>query len=93
MRRLWLLSYDIACDRRRREVVKCLEKKGDRVQESVFELYLRYDEVVVLRRDLETLIDTSADKCALFPLCRWCQEKVAIVGRGRRSTQPQSWVV
>ena len=93
MRRLWMLSYDIACDRRRRAIVKCLEEKGDRVQESVFELYLRYDEVKLLRTHLEILIESSADKCALFPLCRWCQEKVDVIGHGRRSTQPQSWVV
>ena len=93
MRRLWVISYDIACNRRRQRVVRCLEQKGCRVQESIFELYLRYDEVVSLRQSLLALLDISRDKCALFPLCFWCQEKVEILGQGRRSGQPQSWVV
>lgn len=93
MRRLWLLSYDIACNHRRREVVKCLEEKGDRVQESVFELFLRYDEMRTLRASLEAIIDDRIDKCAFFPICHRCQEKVVVNGYGRRSTQPQSWVV
>jgi len=93
MRRLWVLSYDIACARRRNHVVKCLEKKGARVQESIFELYLRFDEVASLCTQLQVLLDSRADKCALFPLCHWCQEKVDILGQGRRSSQPQSWIV
>lgn len=93
MRRLWMLSYDIACDRRRRAVVACLEGRGERVQESVFELFLRYDEAQQLRVMLSVLLNTDLDKCALFPLCRWCQERVEVLGRGRRSTKPNCWIV
>ena len=93
MRRLWALSYDIACDRRRRAVVACLEGKGDRVQESVFEFFLSYDDIQQLRAALNDILNLAEDKCALFPLCRWCQEKVEVIGRGRRTTRPTCWIV
>lgn len=36
----YLICYDIEDDRERNRVAKCLERYGDRVQYSVFELHL-----------------------------------------------------
>ena len=85
MKRLWLVSYDIACDRRRRHVEKVLFGLGERVLESLFECHLRADQVPALRGRLALCIDARADRVAMLPQCRWCQERTRGHGLGRRS--------
>lgn len=39
----YLVSYDIQCNRLRQHIAKTLERLGERVQYSVFELYVSND--------------------------------------------------
>ena len=84
MKRLWLISYDIADGARRYQVGKLLLGLGERVLESLFECPLRADQLPALRKRLEARIDPQHDRVALIPLCRWCQDRTRSHGLGRR---------
>ena len=47
---LFLAAYDISSDRRRQRVAKILQRFGNRIQESVFELRLSPEEILELQR-------------------------------------------
>lgn len=64
-----VISYDIACQRRRVRVAQLLLDHGERVQESVYELRLRVGEWPALVRQLNQLIDPVADQWRVWPLC------------------------
>lgn len=64
-----LVSYDIACPRRRVKAAQLLTDHGVRVQESVYELALRAGEWPRLGRALDRLIDPVADQWRAWPLC------------------------
>ena len=61
-RRRYLITYDIAQDRRRDRVFRALRDAGDHVQLSVFLCELNDRERVVLRGRLETLIHHTEDQ-------------------------------
>lgn len=65
-----LLSYDIACQRRRSRVVKVLEGYGSRAQESVFQLELREAQWQRLRLQLDAIVDRRQDHWRAWPQCR-----------------------
>jgi CRISPR-associated protein Cas2 len=65
----FLVSYDIACPRRRIKVARLLLDHGERVQESVFELALRAGEWPRVCQALDRLIDPVADQWRAWPLC------------------------
>jgi len=69
MKRLWLVSYDIACDRRRRRVARLLEGYGQRLHESAFVAQLRPAQLARLRRALPRCLDAQADRLTIYPLC------------------------
>jgi CRISPR-associated protein Cas2 len=66
----WLLSYDIACPRRRTRAVKILLGHGWRQQESVFVLELKDADWMQLKRQIDSIIDPKADHWRAWPLCR-----------------------
>lgn len=84
MKRLWLISYDVADNHRRSRVARYLLGRGDRVLESLFECHLRADQIPTVRADLLALIDPGEDRLALYPLCAHCQRATRSVGQGRR---------
>ncbi len=65
----FLISYDIASDRRRRRVVHLLEGHGQRVQESVFAVDVREAQWERLARKLDSLIDLRADQWRGWRMC------------------------
>ena len=94
MHRLWLVSYDIACDRRRRKVDKLLSRWGDRVLESLYECRWRADQVPGMVEALRRCMKVGDDHLALLPLCRDCQRQVRTVGDGCHAcTGEQAWFV
>ncbi len=68
----YLISYDISDDRRRRRVVKRLERCAQRVQYSVFEGEFRGAAVARLWSDLLDLIEPEVDGLMLVPVCSTC---------------------
>ena len=89
MRRLWLTSYDIADDRRRRRVEKTLLGLGDRVQESLFECPLAAERAATTADRLARHIEPGADRVSLLPLCRDCQRRSRFFGLGREGGLPR----
>lgn len=68
MRTLYIVSYDIADDRRWRKVFKLMCGHGDRLQYSVFRCALSDRERVVLMEKLAGVIKPSEDQVLFFPL-------------------------
>lgn len=64
---IYLASYDIGSNRRRRQVATLLLSYGHRIQESVFELWLDRDEMGELRARVGMLLDRS-DSFELTPV-------------------------
>ncbi|WP_089416922.1 CRISPR-associated endonuclease Cas2 [Vitreoscilla filiformis] len=84
MRRLWVVSYDVADDGRRQRVATWLLGWGDRVLESVFECVWRADQLEKVVGDLSGLIDPAQDRVWLVPICRRCLWAAKVNGLGRR---------
>lgn len=66
--RLWVVAYDIADNRRRRQLAACLGKQLQRVQESIFEGWLSQGESRVLLEEAEQLLELSSDRLRAYPL-------------------------
>ena len=91
--RLWLVSYEIVDDKRRRGVEKTLNGLGASVNYSVFECYLTSQELQRLRATLAGLIDAETDSIRYYPLCAWCIDRVVWHGRGLKPDDPAEWIV
>ncbi|MCR4401682.1 MAG: CRISPR-associated endonuclease Cas2 [Firmicutes bacterium] len=76
---LYIISYDVRDDKRRRRVHKTLEAYGYPVQFSVFEAQLRPSELVRLQFELTGKL-AAEDSLIYYPLCERCREKVKRVG-------------
>lgn len=66
----YLLSYDVACPRRRLRVVRLLEAHGHRVQESVFLLELRPPQWQRLNAQLVNTLHAVSDHWRVWPQCQ-----------------------
>ena len=66
----YLVSFDIADDRRRRRATRLLEGHGTRMQESVYRLELRESQWQRLAMLLDAAIDARDDQWRGWPLCR-----------------------
>ncbi len=79
---MYIISYDISKDKKRRKISKELENYGKRVQYSVFECNLdkkRFDE---LYHKLVKLMGTgeTEDSIRVYSLCKNCIEKTTVIG-------------
>lgn len=93
MKRLWVVSYDVACDRRRERLAQWLLGQGDRVLESVYECAWTADQMPAMRARLAALIDTGQDRLRLAPVCVACREASVADGRHRGRAHACLWVV
>ncbi|MDN3686094.1 CRISPR-associated endonuclease Cas2 [Vibrio sinaloensis] len=66
---LWIISFDISDNKRRRRAVKILEGYGHRTQYSVFfECLLRRQQLRQIQTKIGKLIEPS-DKVLYYPVC------------------------
>ena len=93
MARLWIVTYDITEARRLRRVAQMLEEEGERVQESVFEVWADRDHMRSLRQRLRPLMDLSQDSLRCYPLCGGCLGRVRWQGPGDTPGGASYWVV
>lgn len=82
---LYLVSYDVSTTtpagrKRLRHVARACENHGVRVQNSVFECVLEYDEFLRLRDTLSRLINGKEDSLRIYPMGRRGKEKVTHLG-------------
>jgi len=64
---LYVAAYDISDDERRANMAHALLRYGDRLQRSVFELWLEPGQVRALCRELGPLL-SATDSFYLFPI-------------------------
>ena len=85
---LYLISYDVTDDTRRRHAFEALKDFGRRVQYSVFECNLDDKGLEELLGRLEFAIDPATDSCRFYRLCEGCAGQVRNLGRGDRYSEP-----
>ena len=68
MRNLFLVSYDVADDKRRAKVFKKLKGRGEAVQYSVFRCKLSAVERLTLRGELWEVLNLNEDRLLLIDL-------------------------
>ncbi|EJL6398642.1 CRISPR-associated endonuclease Cas2 [Vibrio cidicii] len=65
---IWLISFDISNDKRRRRAVKLLLGYGNRTQYSVFECLLRRPQLRRIQHKMKQIIEPS-DRVLYYPIC------------------------
>lgn len=65
---LYLVTYDVPCNRRRKRVSDVLEGYGRRVQYSVFECMLPRAKFLEMRRRLRQVVDVEQDGFRIYPI-------------------------
>jgi CRISPR-associated protein Cas2 len=82
---IWLVCYDISCDKRRLRAAKWLLRYGQRVQESVFEISTKSDtHFGHMWQGLNGLLD-GEDSMRAYPLTQQALQSV----RTRNEAKPQ----
>jgi CRISPR-associated protein Cas2 len=73
----YVIAYDVTNDKRRKKVVKLLEKFGKRSNYSVFECMVTDSQLANIRKSLLAIIDTKdCDSIAFYPICLNCYSKI-----------------
>lgn len=93
MARLWIITYDIADPRRLHRVAAVLEEVGERVQESVFEVWADRDRMRRLRQRVQLLMNPTEDSLRCYPVCGACVLRVRWQGPGDSPGGISYWVV
>ena len=83
-----VVAYDVSDDRRRRRIVKILEKIGVRVNYSVFECMLTDAQYEKLRADIGRKIKPREDSVVYYPICVDCYTKIVYQPPLRRTYEP-----
>jgi CRISPR-associated protein Cas2 len=90
----YLVTYDIADDRRREDVATLLSGYGPRVQLSVFECGVRSARKAgALRPRLRTLIDPVEDQVQVYPLSQEAVRSTAVIGARMIEERQDFWIV
>ena len=90
----YVVTYDIADDRRREDVATLLSGYGPRVQLSVFECDLPTRRAAaVLQSTLRALIDPVEDQVRLYPLDERAARRVAVIGARVIEERQDFWIV
>lgn len=87
MRRRYVISYDIADDKRRTRVFELLLGNGDHVQYSVFLADLSQRELIILRGKLLELINVREDQVLIIDLgkeARPLENSLEVMGKPYR---------
>jgi CRISPR-associated protein Cas2 len=90
---LYLVTYDIQCDRRRKKVSDILEGYGKRVQYSVFECLLPAEKYQELQRRLKYKIDVEVDSLRFYPISGHTSDQILVWGGLPIVARPGSIVV
>ena len=90
---LYVVTYDIPCDRRRKKVSGLLEGYGRRVQYSVFECLLSAAKYGELRRRLKPRVDVALDSVRFYPISGHTLGQVEVWGGLPLTPVPGSVIV
>ena len=84
---LYVFSYDVRDDKRRLRVARALEGYGERVQYSVFELWLTGAQLEALVGRLTKHLGAE-DSLRIYTLCAACAPRRRVLGTGRPTEEP-----
>jgi CRISPR-associated protein Cas2 len=87
-RSFFVVVYDVADDKRRSKVAKYAESLGERVQKSVFEVYLTPEELSKMLKKMARLIHSKEDSVRVYDLCSACRGKIHSLGVGQVTAPP-----
>ena len=90
---LYIVTYDIPCDKRRKKVSDLLEGYGQRVQYSVFECVLSAEKYKELRQRLKPRIQLKEDSVRFYPLSGHTLSQVEVWGEPPLTQFPGSVIV
>jgi CRISPR-associated protein Cas2 len=88
-----VVAYDVADDRRRNRIARMLEGHGDRVQESVFELFIDRPRLRRLQRQLLEWLDEEEDRIRYYRLCNKDLRDVCQDGTGSRPSDTIDYIL
>ena len=78
---LYVLSYDISDNKRRRRLSKALEGIGCRVQESVFETYMNLAEIrQAIANTTVNIVPSEGDSLRIYRICATCAQHFRKIG-------------
>lgn len=80
MKNVYVIAYDIICDKKRRKVADILLDYGHRMQKSVFECALDSKELQELTQKLSAVIDSKQDSILFYMLCKACLKQHRFLG-------------
>ena len=84
--KVYLVSYDISSDRRRKKIAKILENYGRRIQYSVFECDLDEKRYKRLYQEIaKAAADMTDGSVRFYYLCANCLPKMRLIGQAKPS--------
>lgn len=63
-----VVCFDVRTGKTNKSMNKLLSKLGYRVQNSVYEICINYNEINTVSQQIESLIDKSTDSCIIYNL-------------------------
>jgi len=90
---LYLVTYDIPSNKRRKKVSDLLEGYGKRVQYSVFECVLEPKKFTELKQRLRKRINLEEDSVRFYPLSKHALNQVETWGGVPLTPIPGSFIV
>lgn len=90
---LYIIAYDIPCNKRRKKIADLLEGYGQRVQLSVFECFLSKQKFAELKQRLKKLVKLKEDSVRFYPLSGHTLSQVELWGGVPLSQPPSSTVI
>ena len=77
---LYLITYDIPNDKRRKTISILLDEYGIRVNYSVYECKLNVTKRNKLKKEIEKIINKKEDNIRFYSLCKNCLTKSFVLG-------------
>lgn len=90
---LYVIVYDITCDKRRKKVSDLLEGYGQRVQYSVFECILSQTKYSELQKRLRKQVKSSEDSIRFYPLSKHTFNQIETWGEPPVTELPGSTII
>lgn len=90
---LYLVTYDIPSNKRRKKVSDLLEGYGKRVQYSVFECVLEPNKFAELKKRLKKRVNLEEDSVRFYPLSKHTLNQVETWGGVPLTPIPGSFIV
>ena len=90
---IYVVAYDIPCNKRRKKVADLLEGYGQRVQYSVFECALSAAKYKELQKRLRSRVKLEEDRIRIYPISQQMLQGVEVWGGVEIVEPPGSTIV